>query len=86
MRCKRGQTVQPMLNFLATRRFRRAWVAALHAEGMTVIDVKRLARYNTRVSQGILHSAGWMTQMADLQARYNRAHDAVYRATTTEQG
>ena len=61
----------------ARRRQRRAWVAALHAEGLTLNDVDRLARYNIQVGQGIQHTANWSSWMTDLQERYNRAIAAI---------
>ena len=57
----------------AVRRRHQRWCAALHAEGLTVTDVNHLARYNTQVSEGVLHSENWTVQMADLQKRYDRA-------------
>lgn len=34
--------------------------------------ISDLARYNTEVAHGIVHTDEWKTQMAVLQARFNR--------------
>lgn len=57
----------------AKRRRQREWCATLHAAGLTVRDVERLAEYNAQAAGGLLHPEDYVTWMADLQARYNRA-------------
>lgn len=57
----------------AVRRRLLTWTRAYNAEGLTDSDVDELARYNTRVSQGVRHTAEYTYKMAIQQAAYNRA-------------
>lgn len=53
------------------------WVEHLRTvgpDGLTGYEVERLARYNTERERGIVHTAEWQAEMAELQARFNTAN------------